>query len=250
MASGPQGSRCFVADGVLPSAYDPGVQDQRLIGSQRNDVLAAITQHGLEPSSFRWADVESGDDFNGFRLVSRVTHTPTGYYAQFDYLDSHGLPYFEFSPGRGVRAERYTPDSPLFTWHQHILEVGAWVARLKVEIDAPDLWAWIDQPQLLSAPDAERDTFTAEQVVQLKAQVEEARQLLLAEHADSDAQRETINDRLDYLVAATETQGRRDWYFLALGVIVQLAVQLAMTPSLTSRVWQILVHGLPPLLGG
>ena len=112
------------------------VLDQRLIKRHRNDVLNALLLHSLEPTTFKWSDVQVGDDFNGYRMVSLLEHEHSDYFALFDYIDTDGAPYFLFSPGINTRADRYTSQIGN-RWELHVPYIEAWAQRLKAEIEAP-----------------------------------------------------------------------------------------------------------------
>jgi hypothetical protein len=73
--------------------------------------------------------------------------------------------------------------------------------------------------------------------------VEELRRYLLETAARSDGDREAINRKLDYLVAATERLERFDWRQVAASVVIQLAFDLAAKGPLLPLVaaaWGIL----------
>jgi hypothetical protein len=235
---------------VTLGGYPPIVANYRLLRTQKNDVLSALTQNDLDPSAFKWTEEQIDEaPYSGFRTVSQITHVPSSHFAQFDYLDIDGehQPYFVFSPGSDTQTERYR--SEWTKWEMHLPYVEAWAQRLKEQLDTPNLWAWASKPGLLSAPEASEDRFTPDEVEQLKAQIEEVRRELLG-HASAPSEIEAVNDRLDYLVAATERQDRRAWFFLAVGVVVQLAMQIALPPDVATHVMQVLVSGLPPLIHG
>jgi hypothetical protein len=67
-----------------------------------------------------------------------------------------------------------------------------------------------------------------------------------------EAQNQTINEKLDYLIDAAKRQGRKDWLHTCIGVFVGLAANLALQPDQANHMWHIIksaisgiVHFLP-----
>jgi hypothetical protein len=219
----------------------------------RNKVTERAGALGLEARSFQWSEVPSAGDRHC--LVSLLTHRPSGGFFRFDrhaqrgYLDaSTDKPFWcEWSPGRTQMTESGSTYNP-----EHSVSVAMdWLHILKADLETPDLWAELSTSGTILDPgDQPRKggggRFTAVERRLATERVEEMRCYLLETAAKSDENRETINRKLDYLIAATERLERFDWRQVAAAVVIQLGCELpAKGPllPLVAAAWGILFGG-------
>ena len=102
--------------------------------SQKNQVFESIKHAGLDPSQFEWGVGASG--FRRDRGIDVLRCRGTSYFFAFDESHDDGL-YAIYSPGlESSEATRLT-----ISWDNQHLEVREWLALLKQELEAPDLWA-------------------------------------------------------------------------------------------------------------
>ena len=104
-----------------------------------NEVFLLVQESGLNPADFSWTDEESTEcesiEAVPFR-TSVLTHRPTEYFCRF------GGYRVRYSPGRKerVQAEKHHDN-----WTEDRETVKLWLAELRKELGAPDLWATIGQ---------------------------------------------------------------------------------------------------------
>jgi hypothetical protein len=201
----------------------------QLLKTQANDVLAIVMRHGFDPSAFRWSIEPS---MHGQGTASRLTHTPT---SSFYLFDNGGGPNNRrhvalFSPGPSEISEhRY-----FNLWAAHYGHCESWIAALRREVDAPDLWASVQGERALweaTESTKENTPLSIEEAEQVRVGIHEIRQFLLQIAADNKTHQAIVERRLDYLMASARRVGRIDWVNLAVGAIVSIVVQLGLTPE-------------------
>lgn len=218
--------------------------DRGILRSQANEILGLLQEAGLIPSDFRWEDRESTFPKNG--TVSALVHRPTGYYFKFDYSDQGH--WAEFSPGEDKIVDVQHPGS----WKFQRGYAELWVKALAREVNEPDLWESIASESLLvAAADRTEDTgaFSAEERLKIRESLAEIRQYCLQALALSQEQARVITTRLDYLASAAERMSRKDWLLLAAGVLMNIVVAAAFTPSLTRELFRFAGQALQWVVG-
>ena len=105
--------------------------------TQRNHVFERLVAYDLEPAAFEWHT-----DYSEGNQISRLQHSSSDYFCIFDYIDNNG--WLTMAPGPNQREQRVLAKGP--SWPHTLTEVSNWASRLKAEIEAPDLWAWIAEP--------------------------------------------------------------------------------------------------------
>lgn len=201
--------------------------DKPILRTHANEIFAFITQFGLNPSEFEWALLPSRWSFT--RNVSTLIHRPTGHYYKFDYADGGGHAA-EFSPGLDRAVESADSDD----WDTQRALARHWVACLKRELDAPDLWGRLaGERALITAPtdSAPNEKFSRGEINRVTASLVEIREYARSSLSLSDEQARVVEARLEYLQAASERMGRKDWMVLALGVLTNIVISAAFTPS-------------------
>jgi hypothetical protein len=198
-----------------------------ILRSQANEVFNAIRQSGLDPTQFAWSTQYGW--LNQELVVSRLTHTPSGFYYTFDFSDQGH--WAEFSPGEHKVVQTAHPGA----WSQQLGYVGLWLTYLKREIEAPDLWAAIrtETDLILAGGTSEQDNapFTPGERQRIGENLRELRDYARATYQLSADQAQFINARLAYLEEASERVGRKDWLILAAGVLVNIVVGAALAPE-------------------
>lgn len=220
---------------------------QRLVlPSQASEILDVLRKLGAQPSEFRWQQAPSFTFPD--QTVSRLVHVPTGYYFQFDFHRNGGHAC-ERSPGLSLPVETRGTGA----WEYQMVYLAEWVQYLLREITTPDPWGnfftagdVIDQGQ---EQFKENTRFTAAELREADRRLEAIRAFLTTQAEDDDS-RQRIESKIDYLVAAARAQGRRDWFFMALGVILSEVVSLGLNAEQVRQALQLLVHGIQLLTGG
>ncbi len=161
-----------------------------------------IEGYGLNPLEFEWLEEDSEEYIDGegaYFRVSRLRHRLT------DYLCKFGGLRIEFSPGNADRVETGTHGAK---WIAKLYAVDVWLAELRKEIDAPDLWATIGQERVLStaASSAHIDNrpFTAVEQKVIGTKLDEIKAYLDGQQFAAD-EASLINREIAYL---RESAGR------------------------------------------
>jgi hypothetical protein len=216
-------------------------KDCRLLPSQRNEVFNLIKSKELDPRCFVWKEVKSQYFIEFYpqpTIVSRLEYRGTSFFFLFDvtYDGFRSL----FSPGWGHTTESSQAKTQLV----QLAQMDLWLDFLKREVHQPDLWEEMLQQHVLPAgsldPDLGNQPLTGLDIDAIRSGIDEMRTYLKEEfQGDNDALR-LINDRLDYVVAASKRQGKKDWIHTSIGVFCTIAVALAMAPEQSKHLGRIL----------
>lgn len=211
-------------------------ESQVLLKTQKNEIFEILRGAGLEPADFSWSEEESliSEDL----IVSRLKYRDGRFYYQFDFSERTEAHWYECSPGQGIAVQsEYTA-----TWAQQLYQTNTWANLLKSEIDAPDLWQEIEKyratfslappEKLLNEP---IPAYEAEKIGDsLRVLAED-----MKKHFElTQQQNEFVRSKLDYLVEAAKRQGRLDWVHTCIGVLITIAMGLAMSPEEASKLWE------------
>jgi len=206
--------------------------------SWKNDIFECVQQVGLNPLSFEW--VEENTEFPDCNwAVSVLRHPETGYYFKFDRIRDESFAC-KFCPG-SVKLEEKTGSTT--NWDSMKGEVKRWLSYVKKEI-ATDLWEqlkeYTPQETFIGTAEISNAPFSyseAENIIgsldKLQAQIEKNFNL----HGDQLA---FVKREIDYLKDAAKRQGRKDWMHTSIGVIMTIAVGLALSPEKTKLLWDLL----------
>jgi hypothetical protein len=202
------------------------VERHLILKTQANAVLRELEAAGLEPSDFRWNEVDS-EHTHDLR-VSQLEHPRSGFFFRFDFQNHNHFALF--SPGDGKAKQFEFPGS----WELQYEYLKKWLSLLKTELDEPDLWAAITQERRLvvsGAAPIENSPFSPEEQTHIDAVVNELRVYLLTTVAVESPEAKYIEARLRHLEEASSRLGRKDWINLALGILVNIAVGVALAPD-------------------
>ena len=210
------------------------ITNSLLLKSRRNDVFLAIKQRQLNPLEFEWHEVASEQSED--TKVSLLVHRLTTLYFLFDVLEH--LPHCTYSPGtdRTVAIE-YPGD-----WDGQFNHCKKWLDNLKREIEEPDLWATVaEEKQLVASAsaDIENTPFSADEIQRISIVIAEIRTYVLQTSNPTDSQLQFINARLAYLEEASKRLGRKDWLTLAVGIITNIVVGVALAPEAAREIFRM-----------
>ncbi len=203
--------------------------DATLRRTEKNHVLLLIEQYDFDPSEFEWTQddaVETQYRQEYYGRISVLIHRPTNFYCKF------GRIRITFSPGARFRVESQVHQA---VWSLKLDFVRTWLAELRKEVDAPDLWATIGQEKALSTAAASADLdnrpFTAAEQKLIATKLDEIKAYLLDGQEFAAEQGAAIDREFAYLKEAAERMGRKDWLNILLGGLFGLAVSLALEPE-------------------
>lgn len=223
------------------------MDEQKVLQSQRNDVLLAIQAAGFDPAAFSWERIQS--PVTTQQVVSRLVHQPSGGFYIFDLLN-------------GNHACRYSPADQTSTgdqypgdWRTQLHYFQNWLGFLCREVDAPDLWAGVTAEGQLArgATGALIDAnapFTAREHERIIASIGEIRRYLLSTHSIDQARLDFAEERLRYLEEASGRLGRKDWLNLAFGAVINIIVGAALAPDAARDVMRVVGAALAWVFGG
>jgi len=212
-----------------------------LLKTQKNEVFEILLNEGLEPANFTWSQ-EKGEILPNL-IVSRLDYRGGHFYFKFDFAlssRSKNFAYFcIFTPGGETIVYKDFPDD----WVQQKAHIRSWAKLLKHEIEAPDLWQEIEKY---------RSTFSlvpSEELIDEPIPAYEVEQIIEALHLLAEKikeqfkltseQNEFVRSRLDYLADAVKRQGRFTWVHTCIGVLMAIALKLALSPEAASLLWQL-----------
>jgi hypothetical protein len=203
--------------------------DVTLKSTEANEVLALVQSVGLNPVEFGWL-VDDSDEYIdgepvGFR-TSTLSHRPTDYFCKFGGLS------VEFSPGPNWRVETKHHAN---NWAAKLAAVQLWLAELRKEVDAPDLWATIGQEKALSTAVSstrlDNRPFDAAEQSLIAAKLDEIKAYLLEGQVFGTDDAATVEREFAYLKESSGRLGRKDWLNILLGGLISIAIGLALDPE-------------------
>lgn len=207
-----------------------------LLKSQKNEILELIKEVGLDPFNFEWSVVSSSMTHE--LQVSRIDYVVSGFFYTFDI--HKGNHYAIYSPGKEMLLGKQYPGS----WEYQRQYVRNWLSYLRREIDQPNLWAEILKYQLPPGselgPDISNEPFAAYQVEKILSGLNQVRAYLEEQGLASEEQKRFVNERLNYLADAAKRQGRKDWIYTCIGVLVTIATALALAPEQAKTLWYLI----------
>jgi len=191
--------------------------------TQKNQLAEMITRHGFRISDFIWDEAESrfmGDDY-GPALVPKLIYKSSEYHFIFD--TRNGKAYNYFSPGEKQLYE----SSDSGSWDTQLFYFEWWIQYLKREIDAPDLWEdLLESSGFNKSVDYSEVMLSVEEQKEIVQRIENAKIKLLEEYKLDDNQIKSINEKLDYLIEATEKQSKFNWRHIARSVCISIAIEI------------------------
>jgi hypothetical protein len=204
-----------------------------ILKSQANELFQLIESVHLLPQDFKWTTVNSVNE--AYLEVSKLIHISSNYYFQFDFRG--GNRFYEFSPGDTAQFEKASAH-----WDIQKKAFIRWLNNLKREIESPDLWSAIANEKIFSeAPSSDNNDaiFSNEERIRIAQNINEIKQYLLSTQSFSTEQKQYLDGRFDYLVAASERLGRKDWILLAVGTLTNIIIGMALMPDIARELFRI-----------
>jgi hypothetical protein len=213
--------------------------------TRKNAILQHIQAAGLDLRDFVWTEEPSeitqvGLGHDPF-TVEALVHQPTGYWFCFDVDDASGSPWAIYLPGRDGVKRREQAGS----WDYVFVYVEQWIAFVKQEHEAPDLWAELRrQRELIIGEHVENAPFSPHEVAQIAAQLNETKEYVRAHFELEPGQYEVIASRLEYLEDASQRVGRNDWRNLLIGSFLSLVIQAVLPVEAVQQLLFVVLRGL------
>jgi hypothetical protein len=239
-----------------------------MLNKYKNGFLDIVRKHGFDPLSFN-VDEQMQETQSIFIIQFMTTSLRFAASTLPGNLHLFTVRYSCFDVGfplRNYEVTIYQDDNMKNVTHEcGISDVytafDGWLrGHVKPYIDEmaqPDLWTQIEQQkQLVSADpltDYETSRFTEAEKQQVRASVGQFRVLICESFNPTQEQLEVIDQKLDYLVAATDRPiNRFDWKGIALSTVIAVAIQLSLDTDrgrqlfeLFKQVFSGVLHLLP-----
>ena len=193
------------------------MEKRLLLRTQKNQILEKIVKLKIDPLDFNFIEIESGLVRNC--KVSKLVHKPTGYYFTFDFtrgnVNEHWIEYF---PNLDGKKRLYSS-----TNYSNVGgELTVWLAVIKTEIDAPDLWTTIlDENKIFElalTPDLGDDLFTQAEQKYISEQLKLTEQRIIKTHELKPDEIRLLEKQINYLNDSIKRLGRYTWIHTAIGV--------------------------------
>jgi hypothetical protein len=199
---------------------------------QRNDLFEAIQAVGLDPRDFDLAD--------------------TGTQVQIKHKRSESIFIIGGRPGHyvGRSVVGDGPDWPYdaYSWQALPTRVSTWLQEVKRDLETPDLWAELRREVHLlgvgSNEVTENTLFTQDEQKQIAERLRG-----LAKHVNeasslSEAQKQILNEKIDYLVDGSRRLGRNDWLNTFNGVILGYLLSTALPPDVARGIFSTCLRAI------
>lgn len=127
-----------------------------------------------------------------------------------------------------------------------------WAERVKLEIEAPDLWAEAQKYQsIFSLPTQDKIEdipFSHSEAEQISIALKQFEQTIIDEFGLVGDQLEYVQQKLSYLESkAKEGCPRVDWVNMSIGVLTSIATNLALDPAKAHQLWIAFTEALRPV---
>ena len=232
-----------------------------LLTSQKNEVFHRIHAVGLNPAEFRWTAAAVRNVYGDVEdLGDQLTHSPTEFYFQFldaaradpdrDQWNPQGGPYsVRFSPHRDFREG----GAAWVTWNAVTSAVDVWLAALRREYEAPDLWRLLREGQLptLRSDVEQNEGFTPDEITRVDRSVAELTARVRKERRKlglSDEEVESVTRSFEELKRIARSADKRQFGLFVVGVLVTLSLQIAYDPERTRQLAQLVAQAFDWLL--
>ena len=210
-----------------------------------------VEKSGLNPAVFTWEERKHEEpvQWSGmtYAMASVLLHPESEYFYTFgNYHDS-------CSPGVHERIERHDiyENGVEGRWDCRLPVVKSWLARLKEELDAPDLWGQLFDGKALATHSAltpPTARFTEEQVRLLSGEFKRIEKRVTDLHDLTVAQKEAMHEGFEDIKAEMKRFGIKDWVNYACGLLFNMMVGATFAPSAARDLYNSFVAAVAPLL--
>ncbi|MFC1552317.1 hypothetical protein ACFL6P_07090 [Candidatus Latescibacterota bacterium] len=106
---------------------------------------------------------------------------------------------------------------------------------VKKEIEAPDLWKEFNnyQASFSLEPSVEivNENIPYNEVKKITEAVKYLKDELIMNFELNDTQQHNLNSKMDYLIEQSKSQPRRNWVYICIGLMLNIAWDLALEPE-------------------
>jgi hypothetical protein len=179
----------------------------------------------------------------------QITHLPTGSYFVFRY---HAIGYdllWHVTDGPASEWLELTSKS----WEDLLEQIAHWAQEVYYVATTPDFWEELERSReaitAVEAADTGNAPFTQAEQDQIAVAFEASKLVVRQRYELPEEQVARIEQKLDELVEASRTMGRKDWVNLIGSTGFTLIVGSLLTPEVVQHVLGIALRGIAHLFG-
>jgi hypothetical protein len=206
----------------------------------RNDLFEAIRGSGLDTGEF---DLELGDTEEA---EARITHRWSESYFILGGDFGHWVGSYVVGDNQPWPYEAYT-------WPTVKERVQHWGAKVKQDLETPDLWAELRREREIlnrARDEAANTPFTPDEQAEIVEHLREIEEYVRNTYSLSQDQIAVLGVRFDELEAAVGRVGRLDFKGLFLGALFALFLAGVLPPEVVHSILIMALHGLEHVFGG
>lgn len=192
---------------------------------KKNEIFETIKAAGLNPREFDHPFDQPADD----QVEVRIKHKWSESCFILGGDASHYVGHCVVGDG---------PEWPFdaYSWGIVISRLDTWLRQVKRDIDTPDLWAGLQQENVVllraySDDTTENTPFTLGEQNEITSQLRELAEYVKRAHSLSAAQMRVLDAKVDYAAQALSHLGRIDWRNAFAGAILGYVLAAGLPPD-------------------
>lgn len=201
--------------------------DVTLTLAEKNAVFRWVETAGYKPVDFRWEVNQQTEPGRYSPLSPQLVRASKLVHKATDYFFVFGAVLVAFSPGRQMKTQVEEHDQNWGVKQSYFL---IWLERLRLEVDAPDLWAIAaaEQEMIEAAQSDELNnkTFDRNEKRLISAKLDELKNAVLQSQSLDQDRAEFVEKQFRYLREATDRLGRKDWINIAITTFIGIATSV------------------------
>jgi hypothetical protein len=204
----------------------------------RNGLFKAIEAAGLDPGEF---DLDLGDNEQS---EARISHRWSESYFVLGGNFGHFV-------GSYVVGDSVPLSYDAYIWSNVEERVKVWAAKVKQDLETPDMWAALRQRRRILArpPDEDENApFTPDEQAEIMRALDEIKEQVKETHLLTQAQIAELEAGVDELKDAVRILSRRHYQLAVLGVVATLLLGGVLPPDVVRHFMELMIHGLQHLV--
>jgi hypothetical protein len=179
----------------------------------------------------------------------RITHMPTESWFKFSYdITAYTVAWY-VTDG----PETDWPEPTCTSWEDVLDQLGYWAHEVRYVATTPDFWEELERSReaitAVEAADTGNTPFTQVEQDQIAAAFEASKLVASERHSLPEEQLASLEQKLDELVEASRTMGRKDWINLVGSAGFSLIVGSLLTPEVVQHVIGAALRGIAHIFG-
>jgi hypothetical protein len=199
---------------------------------EKNDIIAAIRAVGLDPREF---------DLDECVTEVRVTNKRSEWSFIVGGRPGHYVGRYTFAEGM----DRPYED---FRWDAVMSHVNRWLQLVKRDLDTPDLWAELRREAELLGGGSNNvianTLFTSEEQKEISQRLNKLSKDVSNAISLSKAQKQILNEKIDYLIDGSRRLGRKDWLNAFIGVTLGYLLSTALPPDVARDIFSTCLRAI------